>query len=269
MKHAGFFSDLDNTLIFSARHLQPNGPEVVGVEIYPDRVGGYMTRVAHGLLAEISYEIPFIPVTARHNLQYNRLRLEHCRIEHAVLGNGAFMLLRGERQADWDAHIRTLAQRTDTASLTQLRARIEPELHARHLAFELDVIEDIFCVYIMDAQPVPADMMPELVELGAQLGYRLSLQHRKLHIVPMWLSKGAAMLALAERLNLDTLYAAGDAVLDASLVDNATHGWVPRGAEIEAAYADSEHVSLTEDIGVLAGEQILRGVAGELRLRTF
>jgi hypothetical protein len=265
MQKTGFFSDLDNTLIFSARHLKPGLPELIALEHYGDgRIGGYLTVKAHELLTDISHRITFIPVTARHDVEYNRLAFGAFNINHAVLGNGSIIMQDGERMASWDSHINALRNQGSTAALSAIELAIEQQLTSRRMEYALTVIEDLFCVYAMDAQAIPADLMPTLLPLAESMGYRLSLQHRKLHVVPLWLSKGRAMMTLAEELNLTTRYAAGDAVLDAPMVTAADIGWVPAGAEIAEQMQKVPQVRITNNASILAGEEILAAVAAQL-----
>ena len=66
-----FFSDLDNTLIFSYKH--DIGKEKRCVEIYQGREVSYITERTYGLLTYAASRLLFVPVTTRTEEQYRRM----------------------------------------------------------------------------------------------------------------------------------------------------------------------------------------------------
>jgi hydroxymethylpyrimidine pyrophosphatase-like HAD family hydrolase len=91
------------------------------------------------------------------------------------------------------------------------------------------------------------------------------LQGRKLYFVPRALTKSAAVAEIARRTDAGPILAAGDSLLDADLLEAADRGIVARHGELVASGWTAPHVSVTSEIGVRAGEEIVRWFGANLR----
>ena len=88
-----FYSDLDNTLIYSYR--REIGGKKRCVEVYQGREISFMSEYSYHLLQEISKKALFIPVTTRTMEQYQRIDLGIGIPEYALVCNGGILLVRG------------------------------------------------------------------------------------------------------------------------------------------------------------------------------
>ena len=71
---AVFFTDLDNTLIYSYRH--EIGREKICVELYQGREVSFITKRTWELLQQVKKQVLIIPVTTRTQEQYHRIDLK-------------------------------------------------------------------------------------------------------------------------------------------------------------------------------------------------
>lgn len=95
-----FFSDLDNTLIYSYKH--NIGMEKICVEIYEGREISFITSKTKELLQDmISSTLHFIPITTRTPEQYQRIQFPIPTPEYALTCNGGILLVNGEIEKDW------------------------------------------------------------------------------------------------------------------------------------------------------------------------
>ncbi|WP_245996732.1 HAD family hydrolase [Streptomyces armeniacus] len=253
-------SDLDRTLIYSAAALgltmpDRDAPRLLCVETYEHRPLSYMTETAAGLLAELAARAVFVPATTRTREQYQRVRLPGPPAAYAVCANGGHLLVDGESDPVWQAHVRR--ELTDCAPLDEMRA------HLRHTAdpgwlLKERVAEELFAYLVVDRDRLPDTYVKELGDWAGPRGWTVSLQGRKIYAVPRPLTKSAAVAEIARRTGAPVTYAAGDSLLDSDLLLAADHGWRPGHGELADSGWDAAHITALEERGVAAGERILR-----------
>ncbi|MGQ0845026.1 MAG: HAD family hydrolase [Sporichthyaceae bacterium] len=254
--------DLDRTLIYSAAALGlPVGPSLqtpprlVVAEIYEGRPISFLTTRAVGLLEELRAVAEFVPCTTRTIAQYERVQLVEGVPSYAITTNGGRILLEGRECPDWTASVAA----TVAAGSAPL-----PEI-AEHLAKIADplwirankVAEDLFCYLLVNRDELPPAFVSDLTEWCAAAGWEVSLQGRKLYVVPRALTKGAAAAEIVRRTGAKALFAAGDALLDAPLLEAADLGVRPAHGELHDLGWTRPHVAVTGQAGVFAGEEIL------------
>lgn len=251
--------DLDRTLIYSAAALglplEGVAPRLVVAEVYQGRPISYLTARGLALLEELAAVAEFVPCTTRTIAQYERVQLTEAVPPFAVASNGGRILIDGVECPDWSAAVvDTLA--TQSAPL--------PEI-AEHLGKVADplwtrsnkVAEGLFCYLVVDRAELPPAFVSDLTQWCATGGWAVSLQGRKLYVVPAGLTKAAAAAEIARRTGASALFAAGDALLDAPLLEAAEFGIRPAHGELHDLGWTRPHVSVTGQAGVFAGEEIL------------
>ncbi|MFG3138082.1 HAD family hydrolase [Streptomyces sp. NPDC048211] len=256
-------SDLDRTLIYSAAALQlpmpdAEAPRLLCVEVYGKKPLSYVTETAAGLLAELSGSpsTVFVPTTTRTREQYHRIHLPGPPAEFAICANGGHILVDGVSDRDWQ---RTVTGRLaeECASLDEIRVHLVSAADPAWLLKER-VAEDLFAYLVVDRPLLPADWTKELAAWAEPRGWTVSLQGRKIYVVPRPLTKSAAMREVARRTGATFTLAAGDSLLDADLLLAADRGWRPGHGELADAGWNAPHVEATAKSGVAAGEEILR-----------
>ncbi|MFJ5923828.1 HAD family hydrolase [Kitasatospora sp. NPDC092948] len=265
-------SDLDRTLVYSNRALALDvpdrlAPRLLSVEVHDGKALSFMTETAAALLAELAEQTPVVPITTRTRTQYERINLPGPTPgwipPYAVCANGGHLLVDGVPDTDWQHEIRT---RLDAASAPL------PEV-VEHLALVADpewthkrrVADELFAYLVVERAELPAGWIDDLTAWCADRGWTVSLQGRKVYAVPAPLSKSAALAEVRRRTGAQTILAAGDSLLDAELLLTADHGWRPGHGELaETGWAADGVTALTE-IGVAAGEEILRQMLARVR----
>ncbi len=254
-------SDLDRTLIYSAAALQlpmpdAEAPRLLCVEVYDHKPLSYVTETAAELLVELAGSTVFVPTTTRTREQYHRIHLPGPAPRFAICANGGHILMDGESDPDWQ---RTVTRRLadECASLAEIRAHLISAADPAWLLKER-VAEDLFAYLVVDRAQLPPDWRQELAEWAEPRGWSVSLQGRKIYVVPRPLTKSAAMREVPRRTGATLTLAAGDSLLDADLLLAADHGWRPGHGELADAHWSAPHVEATAERGVAAGEEILR-----------
>ena len=263
-----FASDLDRTLIYSknSRGQEVNEQDYAAVEWIDEKPTAFMTNRGLELFQHIASSINFIPVTTRTAEQYNRITGLFHTIEkpkYAIVSNGAVILENGNPLTEWSDKVIEQMQQNSTSIehvLPQLEAYIKNK-------FVLKVMqaESWFVYLIIDEQVFSVEEFENLTQIFYQQGFTLSHQGRKVYIMPTCINKSTALQFVAERIAANTVIAAGDSMLDFDMVLNADHGFIPsHGEAIHKGGQLPSHVSITNQAGVLAGEEILNKVSDYL-----
>ncbi|QKW10706.1 HAD family hydrolase [Streptomyces sp. NA04227] len=254
-------SDLDRTLIYSAAALQltmpdARAPRLLCVEVYESKPLSYLTETSAGLLGELASSTVFVPTTTRTGEQYQRIQLPGPAPEFAICANGGHILVNGVTDPDWQAHVaRRLAD--ECAGLDEIRAHLRATAGSEWLLKER-VAEDLFAYLVVERALLPEGWVKELGEWAEDRGWTVSLQGRKIYVVPGPLTKSAAMREVARRTRARLTLAAGDSLLDADLLLAADLAWRPGHGELADEGWTAPNLTVLPETGVAAGERILR-----------
>ncbi|MET8711735.1 HAD family hydrolase [Streptomyces sp. NPDC004735] len=254
-------SDLDRTLIYSAAALQltmPDdwAPRLLCVEVYDRAPLCYMTETAAALLGELARTTVFVPTTTRTREQYGRIHLPGPAPRYAICANGGHILVDGVSDPDWQQHV-TGRISGECASLAEVRAHLQAASDPSWLLKER-VAEDLFAYLVVDRAALPESWVKELTAWADPKGWSVSLQGRKIYVVPKPLTKSAAMHEVARRTGATRTLAAGDSLLDADLLLAADRAWRPGHGELADCGWGAPNTEVLRERGVAAGEEILR-----------
>jgi hypothetical protein len=253
-------TDLDRTMIWSTAALDlPPGcgglPRLVDVETYKERAHSFVTERAASMLAAMNQAGALVPVTTRTVSQYERVRLPGPSPRHAVCLNGGRLLVDGVEDLDHTAHV--ASRLTAAAPLVEVRAQLaEVCAPAAEFVKALREADGTFCYVVLLEPNPPADWLAEVREVAQAAAWEVSVQGRKVYCVPEPLTKAHAIGVIRERLARTRLYAAGDSLLDADLLEAAEEGLMPRGSELDKSGWRRAHVQVTSATGVRAGEEV-------------
>ncbi|MGP4003639.1 HAD family hydrolase [Streptomyces sp. 8N706] len=233
-------------------------PRLLCVELYERRPLSYMTETAAGLLTELARATVFVPTTTRTREQYGRIRLPGPAARFAICANGGHILVDGESDPDWQAQVRDTLE----AGCAPLAAVREHLLRSADPAWLLKerVAEDLFAYLVVDRPQLPDTWVKELARWADGQGWTVSLQGRKIYAVPKPLTKSAAVAEVARRTGATEILTAGDSLLDADLLLAGDRGWRPGHGELADTGWLAPRVSALSEMGVAAGEEILRAV---------
>lgn len=234
-----YASDLDRTLIYSpaALGVPENTPGLLPAESDGGRTLSYISAAALEALSGLPPEVIFIPVTTRTVAQYRRIELFRDRVipEYAVTSNGGTILVNGAVDGEWRAGMEAKV-RAGSASPAEVRTIMLEALRQEWIASER-WCDEFFFTFVVHRDLIPAETALALSDRLYGLGWRVSLQGRKLYAVPAAVSKSEAVLHISSRLGRRVMAASGDSLLDRSLLDIADCAIVPPHGEIYAQAA--------------------------------
>lgn len=233
-----FALDLDQTLIFSTRTalLDPAVDPVVWVEDYDGAPLSLMTAAAHTLLGQIAAEHHVVACTTRTIEQYRRVRLPGP-ARFAICANGGIVLRDGHRDPDWDRRVTDLT--STSAPIPHVLDRLQRTTHYPWVK-TVTTAQDLFCYLVAaDRDSIDQAWVVDLTGWAQAHGLVVSVQGRKVYVVPARLTKGAAARWLATETGA-RLCAAGDSLLDLPLLAEADVAVRPPHGEL----AHSDHSGL-------------------------
>lgn len=264
--------DLDKTLIFSARslHLPTDvpAPELVEVERLDGAPLSFATARELHLLAELDRAAVVVPVTTRTLAQYRRVDLG-LRPRFAIAANGGHVLVDGTPDPDWAAAVAD-AVAAACAPLAEMLVLAE-RFAAPGWARTVRAADDLFVYLVAHERPA----IPDLTEFAADAaaaGWAVSMQGRKVYLVPSLLTKQRAVDEVARRAGTGLRLAAGDSVLDIPMLLAADAAVRPAHGELHELGWTAPQVSVTTAVGGLAGEELcelllarVRGATADVR----
>jgi hypothetical protein len=264
-------SDLDQTLVFSARSAGADVSELVEVEEYQGRAISYVTPGAWELLGALVGSGRFLPVTTRTPEQYQRIRWPAAAPRYAVCANGGVLLVDGAPDRAWDDAVRHRLADCEPLEVVRIALQeLADDLVAAVAGSEEPSVRSVpglFCyVVLRDGQRAELEG-PRLGSLTVLLdgwGYAVSLQGRKLYAVPRPLTKSAAVAEVVSRCGALGFVSAGDSLLDVDLLVAARESRRPRHGELLRAGWEHPGAELTAATGAAAGEEIARWLLGHL-----
>lgn len=202
------FSDLDGTLIFSAKRKQ------VG-DIVIERKDGAEISCVTARQAELFPRLDnVIPVTTRSIEQYRRIEFAKYGFapKYALCDNGGTLLVNGGLDAEWTEWSSGIFAECED-ELSRFRELLERDPRR---SFEVRLVDRLF-LFTKSAKP------PETLEyLGSGERCESFFTGEKVYVVPKKLNKGAAVKRLSRRLGLAEFAAAGDSLMDLPML-NAAH----------------------------------------------
>lgn len=257
-----FASDLDRTLIYSKRMIDayPPGEGYELVEMVDGKERSYMSLQAKKHLVKIHQMMLFIPVTTRTTEQYKRIFLfqDEIKPDYAVTTNGACILKNGSPLPEWSSLMEkeiSLCQPIDEMIREIQLLALFPHIK------QIKTAHHYFIYLILKDGHIPFIDLQDVMRWAEDRDWRVSLQGRKLYFIPKALNKWKAVSYLKELVGLDTIFSAGDSLLDYELILEADHGFAPAHGEVLATYPA---LPATQAEGMGAANEILETIIGSL-----
>jgi hydroxymethylpyrimidine pyrophosphatase-like HAD family hydrolase len=257
-----FATDLDRTIIYSRKALEDLGPALNDhlrpVEKKAGSEIAFMTEKALGLLEQISQELLLVPVTTRTTSQFKRIFIfeEQVPVKYAITFNGAEILYKGEPLSDWRESISDSLKK-ESSSLEELQDILQKDLY--QVNGKLKSAEGLFLYYLLE-EKLSSEQVQEFKRAASSYGWRISYQGRKLYFMPNPISKGEAVSFVKEREGIDTLFGAGDSLLDEDFLVKCDHSFIPAHGELAGDEGLITYI-FTKEKGAYAGEEILENLS--------
>ena len=243
-----FFSDLDNTLIYSHR-TAPNADKIL-VEMLDGREQSYMTRRTLTFLQNAPW-LRLIPVTTRSKEQFARISLFPARLPcpYALVCNGGELLIGGESDPRWLEETRSLI----SPAMDALRAGIA--LMENMSGGRVRTPSGLMAYAVFEN---PAEAVQKLRHAIGSPALSILHNSRKVYCIPSILHKGTAVERFKTRYPTGTIAAAGDSVFDIPLLEIGEIAITTRALANSVhnphTIAIDDHLILSDEIcSVLAG----------------
>lgn len=215
-----FFTDLDNTIIYSYKH--DIGPQKRNVEIYQGRKISFITEETFKYLKELKKRILIVPTSTRTMEQYERIDLGVGTFRYALVCNGGILIKDGLRVDTW--YEKSLEEiRESEEELSKGLKILEADLRR---SFELRYVENLFVFTKCDA---PKIVVSDLQEKLNKDYVDVFNNGTKVYIVPKKLNKGRAIERFMEYKGEAFSVAAGDSEFDISMLRRGNVGLAPPG----------------------------------------
>lgn len=201
-----FFSDIDNTLIFSHRKTCPK--DRLAAEYLNGREQSYITKALLARLKKIALSYAVVSVTARTVAQYKRLELLQREVlsEYALVCNGGILLRNNVIDTAWREETLKLTSR-ENDEVQKLRAAAEREIYGCRI-----VNVDEFMFYLA-AEDVDA-AFGKLTVLSDLTKVNVEKDQRKIYVIAGSANKGMAVQRFISLFGVKKSIAAGDSSLD-------------------------------------------------------
>lgn len=257
-------TDLDRTLIYSSSSLMLADTEetvqrLVCVEVFKGKPLSFVTERAAGMITDLAEAGMLVPTTTRTVQQYQRISLPGPRPKFALCANGGRLLREGVEDVDFTAWVTDRLQSAG-APLAEMLAeltRVSTSGPGHRFVEKIRDASGLFCYAVVDRKHLPDGWVEDLAGYAADRSWSVSVQGRKVYLVPTALTKATAAREVADLLGADRLLAAGDSLLDGDLLEVADAAIRPAHGELADLGWRRDHLEVTTAHGVLAGEEIV------------
>ncbi|ASA25281.1 HAD family hydrolase [Paenibacillus donghaensis] len=261
-----YASDLDRTLIYSrsAIGVPENSPGLIPAEIIDGVTVSYISQQALEQLQElVAASLVFMPVTTRTIQQYKRINLFQETIipDYAITSNGGNILIGGVVDQEWRSAVGSLVA-SGSAPAAEIVELVRSVVREEWLISER-YCDELFYTFVVYRDLLPMDEITHMADRLATLGWKVSLQGRKLYVVPVAVNKSDAILHVRRTVRSEPMVASGDSLLDKSLLASADYAIAPCHGEIFAEQQSGlvkSSYPFTKQSGVFAGDEILQYV---------
>lgn len=210
-----FFSDIDNTLIYSHRKAEQ---AIFGDLLIAEYLNGYaqsyMTKKTFDFLAAAK-DLFFVPTTTRTPEQYARLSdfFSNFGCRYALVCNGGILLDNNRVDPAWTDETLALA-------MPELSSFYEAErlIHFMYPNKEMHKVEKMLLYFKSEYPEVIAD---ELSAILNTTELNIFSDSRKVYCTPASINKGNALKRFSSKFGLSRVIAAGDSVQDVPMLKSA------------------------------------------------
>lgn len=212
------FSDIDNTLIQSHRHIYHG--KKVWVEYLNGHEQSYMPQNTYDYFRSQNW-LKVIPVTTRTKIQYERLSdlSNSLGWDIALICNGAILLKNGKEDCSWTEESLHLSMK-DRDSFVWLCQKAHKIVDSSQI---VEIPDIMFYVKTEKAE----EIHNYLFEIMDSEHIEIHKDARKVYCFPKSLNKGMAIERMMKRLGRTSCIAAGDSEFDISMLEKASIALCP------------------------------------------
>lgn len=220
----------------------------------------FISEQALQLLKTLPEDVMFMPVTTRTIEQYRRITVFQTELvpAYAVTSNGGNIIVGGEVDREWNRRIHEQVRR-DGAHAEEARQVFGQVLDEDWVVNER-FCDELFYAFMIERDRMPLEQVLEKARIMREMGWEVSIQGRKIYLVPAAVNKQAAVEHIRNLTNGGAVVASGDSLLDRCLLDYADYAIAPRHGELyREQLRDKLEVNyrFTEVSGVYAADEIM------------
>ena len=203
-----FFTDIDNTLIFSKKRSPKNA---VCVEYKDGQPLSFMTERSIELYKTLFKKITVVPVTTRSTEQF--MRIEHIKNSHyAIVSNGAKLFIDGIEDKEWKDYYKACVE-----SCMPVFEKCKNTLKKFFPLCNVRMADNIFLYSRLDDESKKAFEI--LSDLCKNDNVNISESHGKIYVIPSEIGKGKAVKRFIEKYKFSgKTVSAGDSLMDLDML---------------------------------------------------
>lgn len=253
-----YATDYDRTLIYSIKFLEmhPCPDKVVLVD--KSKIDSYISnRVLNKLRYILELGIQFIPVTARSVEEFKRVNIPGVNPEYAITTCGGVILHNGERDKDWDNHIKG---NINIREIDKIRVELN---ELQDVNYNTKFVDEAYLFTKFDINNKDR-LKVDLARLQSNFeGYSFRIDKNKLYAIPNIVSKNAALTWLASKLGETEIIASGDGENDICFLNSANLAMIPSHCTIDVSKDIKANYIVIEN-GVLSPLETLNIIESRL-----
>ena len=256
-------ADLDGTVVVNSRTVDAREAVVV-MDSYASSSSVMSSRAA-GLVEGLVGEQLLLPATTRTRAEYERMRWPGgLRPRVAVVANGAEILVEGVALPEWKASVTRALRDVDWDAneaarlLGAIAATTDVSVRSADGWFSVGVVRH--------ASVMTRESIGYLESLVAPRGWVVSVQGRKVYLLPQGLTKQSALRHVVSRLGINVACSIGDSALDRGMLVQFGPAARPAFGELAAAEWLVEGVLVVDgDSPIRAAENLVLWASQSVR----
>jgi hydroxymethylpyrimidine pyrophosphatase-like HAD family hydrolase len=227
----------------------------------------FITKKSFEILKEISSSNIFIPCTTRTLEQFERITLKEMGVgyKYAVVSNGGNIIVDGKPDKKWNKDLKKKIK-SECPPFGLVNKHILKSNAQYNFLLESKIAEDIFLYYIIDNSAIPDFEVIALKEYFKKFNFNLSLDGKKLYLMPVFVDKSIALKRVLEEIgSYSKLLCSGDSMLDLEMLLSSDFGFVPSEGEIINSIINDglmlpDHLVFSDEKCLMCSDEILSKV---------
>ncbi|EDS78305.1 conserved hypothetical protein [Clostridium botulinum C str. Eklund] len=257
-----FASDLDRTLIYSKKLIDNMEKDIVLVETYLGKPLSFMKKQVIEDIKHIQEKSLFIPVTTRTIEQYNRVFVfrDYIKPKYAVTSNGGNIFVNGKIDEEWASIIRNKLK--DSISYESIKGMFLESFKDISWIKKMVLRDNLFySVHFIDRNLINIKELDAFKECADKNGWNVSVQNRKIYIVPKCVNKWDAISHIKKLENVKHVVTSGDSDLDYCMLIKSNYAICVDHGDLKDIIQDKisqkHNITITNNSGIKASKDII------------
>lgn len=250
-----FYSDLDNTIIFSYKKIEG---DAVCVEEKDGKKLSYMSTQSYELLQKINNKILFVPVTTRSLEQYERLSIiKNGFPQYALVCNGGILLKENKIYKPWFDETLNLIK----PFLSEIKKGLQLLKEDKNIIFDIRFVDDVFVFTKSSNIEFSIKRLENNLDKNKVF---VASNGSKLYIFPKILTKGEAVKRFLKLFNFQKTISAGDSIFDVSMLLKTDKSIIPDDNFMKDILYGNKNIVVSSEKGCYFGNFVTKYVADRI-----